>query len=197
MLHDEYYIIERENNDAYPLFSWDQPRGGYGLGRPVEYKEPVKLRLGEPIPPAPVFVDFHEAPNPVVSNLLANVLVPLDIYGIQIISAKVRNPEDKSPFTELQDYWLVHVWNRITCLDKENSELELYDDGTIFGIEKLILDENKLGLFELRKRLIFELTENTSVLLIHQTIKDVIESVNPKGCRFFKASEWYSDIVFD
>lgn len=198
MLQDEYYIIGRVNNDNYPLFSWDQSRGDYGLGRPVEYKEPIKLRLGEPISPNFEWVDYHSFPtSPVVSEIIANALSPMDIYGIQLVPAKVRNPKDKSPFAEVKDYWFMHVWNRIACLDKTNSELEFYDDGTIFGIEKLVLDEKTLGLFELRKRLIFELTEDTSVLLIHQTIKDAIESVNPTGCRFFKASDWRSDIVFD
>ena len=52
-------------------------------------------------------------------------------------------------------------------------------------------------MYELRKRLIFELAEKTSVLLVHQTIKAAIESVKPKGCRFFKAAEWNSDKTFE
>jgi len=197
MLQEEYYIIESQNNDNYPMFSWDQLSGDFGMGRSIEFKESIKMRLGDPISPNFEWVDYHEVPAPVVSKRIADVLFPMDIYGIQLVPAKVRNPKDKSPFAEVKDYWFIHVWNRIACLDRENSELELYDDGAIFGIEELILDENTLGLFELRKRLIFELTEKTSILLVHQTIKDAIESVSPKGCRFFKASEWYSDIVFD
>jgi len=197
MLQEEYYIIERVNNDNYPLFSWDQLSGDFGMGRPVEYQEPVKFRLGSSASPNFEWVDYHSSPDPIVSKKIVEALIPLDLYGVQFVPAKVRNPKDKSPFAEVKDYWFIHVWNRIACLDRENSELELYDDGAIFGIEKLILDENTLGLFELRKRLIFELTEKASVLLVHQTIKDAIESVNPKGCRFFKATDWRSDIVFE
>ncbi len=198
MLQDEYYIIERENNDNYPSFSWDQSRGDYGLGQPVE-KEPINLRLGEPISPNFEWVDYHSLPtSPVVSKVIADILEPMDIYGIQLVPAKVRNPKDKSPFAEVKDYWFIHVWNRIACLDKENSEIRTNKAGTrIFAIDKLVLNEKTLNVFELRKRLIFELTEDTSVLLIHQTIKDAIESVHPKGCRFFKADDWRSDIVFE
>ncbi len=195
MLIDEYYIIERENNDKQPLFSWDEKSGDFGLGKPVEYKAPVKLRLGEPVPQTPEWVDYHKLPKPVISKRLFDVLAPLDIYGIQLVPAVVRNPKD--PFSEIYDYWFVHIWNRISCLDKEKSELELYDDGDIFGIDKLVLDEKTLAMFELRKRLIFELAENTSTIIIHQSIKEAIMSVNPKGIRFFKASEWNSDITFD
>ncbi len=197
MLQDEYYIIERTNNDNYPLFSWDESRGEHGLGKPVPFNKPIKFLLGEPISSNFEWVDYHSNPtNPVVSNRIADVLAPMDIYGIQLVPAKVRNPKD--PFSEIKDYWFIHVWNRIACLNKEKSEIE-YDevDGQIWGFDKLVLDEETLGFFELRKRLVFELTEKTSVLLIHQTIKDAIESVNPKGCRFFKATEWRSDIVFD
>jgi hypothetical protein len=125
-------------------------------------------------------------------------LMPLNLYGVQFIPAKVRDPKDKSPFAEVKDYWFIHVWNRIACLDKDKSDFDMSKSGrTMFGINELILDEKILGLFELRQRLIFELTEKTSVLLVHKTIKDTIESVSPKGCRFFKAKDWYSDIVFD
>jgi hypothetical protein len=198
MLEDEYYIIERANNDNYPLFSWDQVETEYGLGKPVEYKEPVKFRLGSSASPDFEWVDYHSSPDPIVSKIIMEALMPLNLYGVQFIPAKVRDPKDKSPFAEVKDYWFIYVWNHIACLDKDKSEIE-YDeiDGQIWGIDKLVLDEKTLRLFELRQRLIFELTEKKSVLLVHQTIKNAIESVSPKGCRFFKAAEWNSDIAFD
>ncbi len=197
MLQAEYYVIERENNDNYPLFSWDQKRGEFSMGKPVEYKDPVKLKLGEPISPNFEWADYHSLPKPVISKQIADVLAPLNIYGIQLVPAEVRNPKG-GPFADVKNYYFLHVWNRIHCLDKEQSELDLdEDDGRIWEIEKLVLDEKTLGMFELRKRLVFELTEKTSVTLFHQSIKEVIMAINPKGFRFIKATEWYSDIGFD
>jgi len=196
MLQDEYYVIARDKNSNYPLFTWDQVESEFGLGKPVEITEPLKFRFGEPIPPEPELVDYHGLPDPVVSKRIVDVLTPLDIYGIQLIPAKVRDP--RSPFSDLHDYWYLHVWNQITCLDKEKSEIRTNKAGTrIFAIDKLVLDEKTLSPFELRKRQIFELAEKTPLLLLHKTVKDAIESVNPKGCRFFKATEWRSDIVFE
>jgi hypothetical protein len=199
MLQNEYYVVERENNNNYPLFSWDQKENEYGLGVPVQCSESLKFRLGDPIPKKIEWVDFHKAPKPVISPLLASTLTPLDIYGIQLIPAKVRNPKD--PFSELHDYWFLHVWNRIACIDKSQSELEYLDenepDGMIFSIDKFVLNEDTLSRFELRKRLVFELAEKTSVLLVHQSIKDAIEAVKPKGIRFIPATTWNSDSTFD
>jgi len=195
MLQDEYFVIERENNDDYPLFSWDQQSGEIGLGRPVTIGEPLKLRLGEPIPPNPVYVDYHSVPYAAVSKRIVDVLAPLDIYGIQLLPAKVRNPED--PQSKLRDYWIMHVWNRISCLDRVNSDIECDEvDGGIWGIDKLVLNERTLAMFDLKKRQIFELAEKTSVLLIHKSIKDAIESTSARGYRFFKAADWNSDSTF-
>jgi hypothetical protein len=199
MLQAEYYVVERENNDKYPLFSWDQKSAGSGQGVPIQYSEPLKFRLGEPIPKKIEWADFHEAPDPIVSFPLARILEKLDIYGVQLIPAKVRNPKD--PFSELYDYCFVHVWNRIFCLDKSKSEVVYSDendaDSMIFAIDKFVMDDQVLRTTELKKRLIFELAENTSVLLMHQTIKDAIESINPKGIRFIPAIQWNSDSTFD
>lgn len=196
MLQAEYYVIESETHKPYPLFSWDQSSGEFGLGRPIQSETPLKFRLGDPIPDKFELVDFHEAPQPVISFPLARILEKLDIYGIQLIPAKVRNPKD--PFSELHDYCFVHVWNRISCLDKTQSIITTNKAGDIiWGIEKFVLDEQILAKFELRKRLIFELAENTSVLLMHQSIKDAIESISPKGIRFIPATQWNSDSTFD
>jgi hypothetical protein len=195
MFQDEYYIIERENNDNYPLLSWDESSGNFGLGKPVASNTPIKLRLGEPISPNFEWVDYHKLPDPVLSQRVADVLAPMNIYGIQLVPAKVRNPQD--PLDDPRDYFFMHVWNRIHCLDTENSELELYDDGDIFSIDKLVLNEKALELIELPKRQIFELAEKTSVLFVHKSIKDAIISVNPSGVRFFKATEWNSDSSFE
>jgi hypothetical protein len=195
MLQAEYYVVERENNNNYPLFALDQKSAGTGQGVPIQYTEPLKLRLRDPISPKFEWVDYHKAPEPIISFPLARILEKLDIYGIQLIPAKVRNPKD--PFSALHDYCFVHVWNRIACLDRSLSDVVSMKSGMIFSIDKFVLDETAMQKIELKKRLIFELAENTSVLLMHQSIKDAIESINPKGIRFIPATQWNSDSTFD
>src|SRR5690606_26185128 len=196
MLQAENYVIVSENYKPYPSFACDQSGYMYGLGVPIVFDEPLKFRLRDTIPKKFELHDFHEAPEPVISLALAEILEILDIYGIQLIPAKVRNPKD--PFSELHDYCFMHVWNRIACLDKTQSVITTNKAGTlIWGIDKFVLDEQALGKFELQNRLIFELAEKTSILLMHQSIKDAIESINPKGIRFIPATTWNSDSTFN
>ncbi len=191
MLQDEYYVIERSKDSC--LFSWDQKSGSFGLGRPVTVTEPIKVRIGDPIPNSPKLVDFHAMPDPVLSQHIVDVLMPMDLYGVQLVPAKVRNPQ--APSDELQDYWFMHIWNELHCLDMDNSVFEGFD-GTIFSIDKLVLNEDVLESFELQNRKIFVLGESPSVRFVHKSIKDAIMSVNPVGCRFFKATEWNDNSSF-
>ncbi|VAW60631.1 hypothetical protein MNBD_GAMMA08-1264, partial [hydrothermal vent metagenome] len=81
MLQDEYYIIKRTNNDDYPLFAWNQSRGEYGLGHPVNNQKAIKLKLSEPFSPRFEWVDYHSLPTgPVVSNVIADSLRSINIY---------------------------------------------------------------------------------------------------------------------
>jgi hypothetical protein len=100
-------------------------------------------------------------------------------------------------FGEFYNYFYMHVWNRIGCLDRDKSELELYDDGDIFSIDQLVLDETRLDSIDHQKRKLFYLEENTSILLAHETIVEQIISSSLTGVRFFKATEWNSDIAFE
>lgn len=195
MLQTEYYVVERENNDNYPLFSLDQKSVGTGQGVPIQYSEPLQFRLRNPISSKFKWVDYHIAPEPVISTDLASLLEKMVIYGIQLIPANVSNSKGRR--SESRDYFFVHVWNRISCLDTTKSDLIRMKSGMIFSIEKFVIDEIALQKIELKRRLIFELAEKTSILLMHQSIKDAIESIKPKGIRFIPAIEWNSDRTFD
>lgn len=193
MLQNEYYILERENNGNYPLFSWNQKSSLFrkNVTCPVMAEQPVEFKLEEPIPPNPEYVDYHTSPDPVISPRIAGILRTNHIYGVQLVPAKVL--DTRQPFPEPREYWLMHVWNRISCLNMDESEVELFDDGDIFSIDKLVLDEPALGAFEIHKRQIFYLAEKPSVLIVHAGLKDLIEACQPRGCGFFKADEWNSN----
>lgn len=195
MLQSEYYVIEQENNDQIPLFAWDQESIYSGQGIPVECQEPLKLRLGEPRPNYIEWADFHTAPEPIVSPALADVLQKLKLYGVQWIPAVVRDP--KNPSVGTRHYYFMHVWNRIACLDRSQSEIITTSSDIIFSIEKLVMNEAALAKIELNKRLVFELAEKTSILIIHQSVKEAMEFIKAKGMRFFPAEHWNSDSTFD
>lgn len=193
MLQNEYFVVEA--TDASFLLTWDQDSGAFGMGKPVTPKSsPLQLRIRDEVPAAPRFVDYHECEQPVVSARLAEALVPLNIYGVQWFAAQVRNPEAAQSPAHAMHY--MHVWNRIHCLDQKASQLDLYEDGSIFGINQLVLNEAVLQEFPLEQRLVFELAEKNSVLLVHQAIKKAVEKIHAEGVQFYAVADWNSDVAF-
>ena len=193
MINREYYVIERGGSNDYPLLEWDQKCGIFRKQKPVTVTEPIKLRLGAPVPEKPEMVDYHSLPEPVVGERVRSLLEPMNIYGTQLIPAHIP-VEDK-----IYSYWLLHVYHRIACVDREKSVLEIdEDDGDILDIEQLVLDEKILKEIPLEERLIFVLKESTSTYLFHQSIKEAVMALipPPQGLQFFRADQWGSSSVF-
>jgi hypothetical protein len=117
----------------------------------------------------------------------------MNLCGVQLVPAEVRNPRD--PFSTVHNYCFMHFWNRNGCLDREKSKLRTNRSWTrIFSIDALVLQEQVISKIELEKRVIFLLAEikKPSLVLIHETMKQAILSLNPVGCRFISAEDWSS-----
>jgi hypothetical protein len=89
MLQEEYYIVEREDNDDYPLLAWDEISSSIKRHptTSISIDEPLNFRLSEPVPNNPIFADFLKAPDPVVSEKFANLFFGLDVFGVQFLPA--------------------------------------------------------------------------------------------------------------
>ncbi len=191
-LNDEYYVIERAGGSEYPLLAWNQKSGAFYKSKPVPVTEPIKLRLGAPVPSSPVMADYHSLPEPVIGYKIVDVLDPLSIDGIQLVPADVEMPDG-----EKLRYWLIHVFNEIACVDLNKSICTIdEDDGDIMDIEHLVLDEQILSDIPLEKRLIFVLEESVSTYLFHESIMKAIMGVEPVGCRFFRVASWNDSAGF-
>jgi hypothetical protein len=192
-MQSDYFVLERAGSNLYPLLGWDQSGSAFYKKKPVTVSEPVRLRLGEPIPPKPVMVDHHSLPEPVVSKRLRDVLEPLRLHRTQLIPADVKVSDG-----DVRQYWLLHVFNEIAGLDLNHSVCDRYADGEVFSIEKLILDEKALGAIPLQERQVFVLAEDISVYLFHQAVVERVMSVMPppEGLRFIPAAQWNASIGF-
>lgn len=192
-MQDQYFVVERENDDQHVLLEWAQDKGEYGLGRPLQYSGPVQFEVGEPIPKNIVWVDYHKAPEPVISQRLAETLTTLGMYGAELFPVEIRNPRE--PFAVQSRYCLLHIWNQIACLDRDRSQFRQYKNGAISFIKKLVLAEPVLREWDLEKRQLFVLAEKTSVILVHQDLKERLLALAPVGLRFFPVSQWYRGIA--
>jgi hypothetical protein len=190
-MQTEYFVIMRAGPSSYPLLDWDEYRVGFGKPAPVDATRPVKLRLGSPVPRAPVMVDYHSLPNPVVSERIKATLEPLDLFDAQFVPADVKVTPD-----DVRRYWLMHVYNRIACIDRQRSALSFYSDGNVLGIDKLVLDEALLREIPLEKRRVFVLSESTDVYLFHTSVVERVLALQPEGVRFLRVDQWNDSAGF-
>ena len=79
----DYFVVTRAGSDRFPLLEWDEDGSAFYRGEPVAVTEPVKLRLGAPVPPDPVMVDYHSLPRPVVSTRVRDALEDLKLHGVR------------------------------------------------------------------------------------------------------------------
>ncbi|MCP4392885.1 MAG: hypothetical protein GY804_01230 [Alphaproteobacteria bacterium] len=189
----DYYVLERENNDNYPLLEWVTNESPFYKGIPVDVTEVIHFKLGWPIPQKPQMVDFHSNPRPVISDKIRNILLPLEINGIQICPATI----DDAPTTNV-NYWYLHIYNEIGALDREFSNFSISKfTGKPKNITKVVLNKKIFDDIPLEDRLIFELKEGAAMFLVHESIKNKIMAVIPVGIRFIDVEEWTDGSAFE
>ncbi|MWP49540.1 MULTISPECIES: DUF1629 domain-containing protein [unclassified Gilliamella] len=187
----EYYVLERDSSNTYPLIMCDEDSEHteeylYDYeDEKIPEPEVMEFTFSEPYFSKPVIGDYFSQPDSVISEKIKEVLAPMNILGIQLIPATVTS--NKGDIYE--DYYYVHIYNNIEAMDKENSK---YDKGErSYFIDKFKLDENHLKDIPLKERLIFKLAEDLTMMLYHKSVVDAIMAVNPTGLKFTKVENWH------
>ncbi|MCB0836681.1 MAG: hypothetical protein KDD99_08490 [Bacteroidetes bacterium] len=192
--NNELYFIPMPTQDPnIPYLDWheDEDDSIFFDGDPVKVKSPISLILGEPEPHKPNMVDYHTLPEPVVSDKIKNILESLEISGIQYIPAKIQVGK------EMLDYWYLYINNRIgDCIDIAKSNLDIDEDGDIMGIEKIILDNDKINKIPLANRLVFKFREFNLYEVFHKSLVDEIMAHAPEGIKFWSLLEWDKSTYF-
>ena len=192
-MNHEYYLIGSDGNPDAPLLN-GSGRDSFKFKRiPVVITKPVRLVYNPPVPRKPRMIDYHSMPDSVVSRKIYNVLEPMNIKGIQLVPAVIKGKND----VIFEDYWIIHIYNRIDCMDRERSIYETDDDNEVHFIEKLYLDRKKLEEIPVEERLIFSLESHRSKRIYHKSVVEAIMSVNPEGVMFYPIEEWYDGIQFE
>lgn len=183
-MQNEYFVLMRSGSPEFPLLEWDGSYGGFGKLLPVNLTQPVRLRLGEPVPRQPRMVDYHSLPEPVVSERLKKALEAMSLPSIQFVPADVM-----APGQGILRYWIVHVYREVACLDRGRSVVSATPRGTLSGVGRLVLAESVLREIPLEERLVFLLAEYP-VLLFHESIKQRVLALRPEGLRFVPVAQW-------
>ena len=184
----EYFRIGRANNDNHPLLVVKQ---GGKYEREYEYiddVEPMIYRLGEPVPSKPIMVDFHSSSCSIVSQKISDVLINLNIKGLQLIPATIEGKNNEL----YENYCFLNIYNKLKVLDMDKSVYRWSNFLKLANpIEKLVLNEELLNSIPLEERLIFRLEENKVFEIYHKSVVDAIMATNPEGIQFTKVEDYH------
>jgi hypothetical protein len=190
-----YFVLQRTNNDNYPLLGSDDANLSSYLYRDKQIADnyKAKLKLGKPIPRNFIMADYHSLPQSVVSKRLMDILNSFDLEQVNFIPALVDTP--KGEF----DYWILNTRrNIIDCLDREQSRTTLSEDKSlILQIERLVLDQEKLAELPENRRKIFCVLAHQHFDIVDQEVANAIRKIQPTGLRLIPVEEWRDDIDFE
>lgn len=88
----EYYVLERENNEDHFLLTWDDATtvsvDFFSIVQPVELEKGQKVifTMDRPKPETPVLADHHAFPDPAISKKIKEALAP-NAWGVSIHSS--------------------------------------------------------------------------------------------------------------
>jgi len=186
---NEYYLMERENNEHNPLFTMDDEcTVGYDA-----FHGNYPVRLGEndhliytmkpPIPEQPQLADYLVTPRPIIDVKIKQILESITLSGCQYFPTSVRFDG------KLHDnYYFWHIYLEIACLHMARSNTKQI--GSRLTVRAISLDETILNHISESGCWVFRLAESTSRILVHESVVEKVMAINPTGIRFIRVDEW-------
>lgn len=189
-----YYVLQPIINSRTAFLTNDptvNPDGAdfLRLNKIVEKPSTVHLRLAFPVTDPDMTMDYFDLDTfAVFSQKVCDALIKnkVSVNDLQLINAVVSiNAEEYNDFT------IAYVHRKLKTFDEELSDVKRKSrDGRWISIKKIILDKNILSQIPLEDRLTYKSAEYSSLKLYHESIVDIIKSVNPTGVRFTPIEEW-------
>ncbi|MDR2950064.1 MAG: hypothetical protein LBV71_12760 [Prevotella sp.] len=187
-----YYIIEPNITERTPLLMNKSGMNPEGINflyydRMVSDDYIAYLQFLMPLKNPDMDTDYLVLEgNGVFSGKIKNALIKhMPIRSLQLVEAVINENN-----AEYKDFWIANIYNSFSLFDEELSEYDDIDDEMWFGIEKIVLSKERLTKIPLEERLVFEAAEDCAFTLYHESIVDIIKSVDPKGMHFIPVEEW-------
>jgi len=119
---------------------------------------------------------------PVVSKRVCKVLEELRLYGVDLHPTRITTRKGE----RLCDYKLVHVWNKLRCIDRERTQAIWYEypENSIREEFSLRLDREVMAQTPLERRLVFRLAEFGPTVVFHRTVVEQLMAIRPTGIMF-------------
>ena len=193
----DYYLIGNDGAYQSPSLMRDNDRDAVGLkylrqGIKVEDNHITYLTFNPPYPKKPDMVDYHFCEcRAAFSKKIYDALKTTEIKGLQLVPCIIHSNKG----VEYNDYWVANILQKYIFLDTDKTEGVIdEDDGEWIGIDKMVLNEEKVLQVPLEERLLFVVKEFSGYVLYHKTVVDLIMSVNPTGLKFIHINDWYNGV---
>lgn len=183
-IHKEYFYFEEVEVEGAPSIAatLDSPSVLH-LRKPIDPN--IKLIFGDVwgLPSKIVMPDYLTSPKSIFSQKVYDALAPLNIPTIQLLKSSIYIDD-----TWYNDYWTLHNYTRILCIDYEQTNGKL-----VFPVidgEKIVVDAKVLSKIPLKERLIFRFKDADSIEVIHESVVQEIMSVKPTGIKFISLLDY-------
>lgn len=182
---EKYYIIRRENNDNVPLLAWDESARPFRRTAPITRADPVKLRVGDPIPARIEPSDMYWLSRPVIGGDIAKELEKFNIDGMQLLPCIINGIDTEG------EYYLMHFYKSQTSnVDFDKSVVELDEFGDIKRLERIAMAEKFYDEVNVEDRLGFKIVADFVHHVFHESVKSAIENLKPSGIEFIPLEDW-------
>jgi hypothetical protein len=196
----EYFVMNVDGANNHPLLAWGEADSSPFLFiEEIENDDldcPMEIEFDTPYPKKPEMADILDLSSTccVFSEKIKLLFEKLKLKKIQFVPVTIKtNKKGK-----IEGHYIFHCWNGVPAVDKDNYEGdEIDEDGEIVTLEKFSLDTNILKTIQVNDRLIFRLSERSDMILVHQSIKEAIESEQATGFRFYQIDKWSSSSIFE
>jgi hypothetical protein len=183
----------------HPLITWGSTDFTPFLkAKPVDensFSLPLQLVFAQPYPNQYEMADLLMLDTLyTASDKLKDFFEKQNMYGVQFVPADITDNKKKT----ITGNYVLHIWNKLEAIDKDNYEGDEPDEdfGKIFSLQRFSLDSDLLNSIPLKERLVFALSENDTITVVHESIYQAIQAAGLTGMRFWKVSEWDEDAMF-
>jgi len=174
----EYYLIVRKG--AGPMFELSSEDREQLAPRVCYPYQPLKIY--ETFKPEDDYVipEFMELPRLALSTRIVKEAGLEYLYGINLVRGNLTNQRIN------RDYYFFVGLCEFKCVDLDKSE---NDDGVLWGLEKLVLDDALIATIPLQQRLIFKMAEDNT-FLFHKSVVERIMATNPINLTFIPSTQY-------
>lgn len=190
--YNEEYFYLKSIGENYPNLQYEGGQDSFETSDEFRLKKGIRrLCFSHPIPDDPEMADFHYLKDysPVISERMKNLLENMNLRNIQFLPTEIRNKEGN---VVEGNYYIIHVYNMVKCLDREKSNWEpcSFKEDIATLVHSLVINNEELHKVPLEERLVFALYEQRVHVLYHRSVVDKLLEIEPKGMTIFRLSKW-------